>query len=97
MVNKKYITYEQYNQQIQHTNNLRLAGMEFIHTKSKIKIGLGCVCLTIAIIPNGLGFIFYPLGFSLLASGGIDTYALLRKRRDKLRSLWSTLTRKVRR
>lgn len=34
--------------------------------------GLGFVSLTVAVIPNGLGLIFYPLGFSLLGSVGIN-------------------------
>ena len=97
MDNKKYVTWKQYNRQAKHIQNLKLAGVEFIHTKSKIKIGLGCACLVIAVIPNGLGLIFYPLGFSLLTNGGVDIYTLLTKKRDKIRGLWSTLTRKVRR
>ena len=33
---------------------------------SLIKKIVGITCLIIAIFPNGLGFIFYPLGFSIL-------------------------------
>lgn len=32
---------------------------------------LGFVSLVVAVIPNGLGLIFYPLGFSLLGMVGI--------------------------
>ena len=33
--------------------------------------GLGFLSLVVALIPNGLGFVFYPLGFSLLGMVGI--------------------------
>ena len=33
--------------------------------------GLGFVCLGVAVFPNGLGVLFYPLGFSLLGLVGI--------------------------
>jgi hypothetical protein len=34
--------------------------------------GLGFSCLAVGVIPNGLGFIAYPLGFALLGSVGIN-------------------------
>ena len=33
--------------------------------------GLGFVCLGVGAFPNGLGFLFYPLGFALLGLVGI--------------------------
>ncbi len=40
--------------------------------KSKIKRAVGIVCLIIAIAPNGLAPIFYPLSFMLLEIGMED-------------------------
>ena len=92
MTDKKYVTYKQYNKQVDRIESLKNKGVEFIHTKSKIKIWLGGMCLVVAIIPNGLGLIFYPLGFSLLTSGGVDIYALFNNKKDKIRGLWARLT-----
>ncbi len=51
--------------------------------------GLGFGCLAVAVIPNGLGIIFYPLGFGLLGAVGIDTVKTEKKFKDKLRfTLW---------
>ena len=72
----KYIDYEEYLRTRKHINNLESFGFEFIRKKNKIKLVLGFVCLGVAIFPNGLGFIFYPLGFILLGSAGIDFYLL---------------------
>ena len=33
--------------------------------------GLGFACLGVAVFPNGLGVLFYPLGFGLLGLVGI--------------------------
>lgn len=33
--------------------------------------GLGVLSLSVAVFPNGLGFVFYPLGFKLLSLVGI--------------------------
>jgi hypothetical protein len=51
---------------------------------------LGFLSLGIAIIPNGLGFIFYPLGFFLLSLIGVNLsyktklYNKIRKMRYKI-------------
>ena len=37
--------------------------------RSKVKRGLGIACLIIAIAPNGLAPVFYPLSFWLLGIG----------------------------
>jgi len=64
---KKYITYEQYNRQIAKYNQAIKNGMRII--KPKKRIILGIICLIIALFPNGLGFIFYPLAFHFLGLG----------------------------
>jgi len=87
----KTITYEQYLKQEQRMTNLKKLGVEFIYTKSRIKLILGSVCLVIAIVPNGLGLIFYPLSFSLFASGGIDIYTIIRKNKQRVRVIINNL------
>lgn len=81
---RKYITLAEYNEQEQRVANLKELGVEFIYKKSKIKIALGCICLGIAVFPNGLGVIFYPLGFSLLISGGVDIYSIIKTSKHKI-------------
>ena len=50
--------------------------------------GLGFACLGVAVFPNGLGLVFYPLGFGLLGAVGIKL-SIKRKIKDKLRfTLW---------
>ncbi len=46
--------------------------------------GLGFGCLGVAVFPQGLGFIFYPLGFALLGLVGIKLN-IKRKAQDKIR------------
>ena len=53
--------------------NMESKGFSFINKKNTFRIGLGLVCLGIAVIPNGLGAFFYPLSFMLL---GISFYDL---------------------
>ena len=81
----KYVTWEQYERQEQRIQRAKHLGVEFIYNKSKAKVVLGCVCLVIAIVPNGLGIICYPLAFSLFASSGIDIYGLIRVHKHTLR------------
>jgi len=51
--------------------------------------GLGFVFLGVAVFPNGLGVLFYPLGFGLLGLVGITTIKTERRIKDKLRfCLW---------
>ena len=47
--------------------------------------GLGFACLGVAVIPNGLGVLFYPLGFGLLGLIGINTIKTEKKFKNKLR------------
>jgi len=92
---KQYITYEQYTKQEQKIRQLRSLGVEFIYKKSKVKLVLGATCLFIAIVPNGLGIIFYPLGFALLSSAGIDIYALIQSNKRKLRVFLNNIRRRA--
>ena len=66
----------------------RSAGVELYKTNIKplgrIVAGVGVVCLGVAIFPQGLGFIFYPLGFGLLGLVGIR-FNLKRMVADKIR------------
>ena len=91
----KYITWEQYTKQEEKIKNLKSMGIIFIHKKSKIKIILGSVCLVIAIVPNGLGILFYPLGFSLLVSGGVDIYTLIQSNKQKFKVKMWEIRRKL--
>ena len=82
----KTITYEKYNTIINKYNHLRTQGLKPIYKKNWFKIGLGCVCLGIAVIPNGTGIIMYPLGFYLLGIGLKDIEELRRITKNKIRS-----------
>jgi len=84
---KQYITYEQYTKQEHKIKELRALGVEFIYKKSKAKLILGSACLIIAIIPNGLGLIFYPVGFALLVSAGVDIYTIMEDTKRRIRVL----------
>lgn len=84
MTNKQYITYKQYLRHTRRLKELETQGIELVYTKSTLKLILGGVCLVVAIIPNGLGLIMYPLGFSLLASGGIDIVSKIQKVRHRV-------------
>ena len=71
----------------------RSNGIKLYKTKIKplgyVVAGLGFVCLGVAVIPNGLGVLFYPLGFGLLGLVGINTIKLEKKFKNKIRfCLW---------
>ena len=83
----KYITYTEYNNQINKLNQARARGFKIITKKNMLKIGLGLVCLSIAIIPNGLGIVFYPLSFYLLGFSLMDLEEVKRKIKNKIRGL----------
>jgi len=85
----KYITYEQYNNQINKYNQAIKQGFKPVIKKNLIKIGLGFVCLGVAIFPNGLGIVFYPLGFFLLGISIKDIYEYKRKIKNKIREVRS--------
>lgn len=71
------ISYKKYLQLSNRLNALESKGIELIHTKSKIRAYIGLGCLIVALVPNGLGFIFYPLGVSLITSSGYSIKPLL--------------------
>lgn len=71
-------------------NRIKDLGIETYRVKNMLKIVVGVGCVIIAVIPNGLGIIFYPLGLSLLISGGIDLVAFSKTVRQRLKfKLWS--------
>ena len=74
METKEYIQYENYLKQKESLNKLERKGFKFIHKKNMFKIIAGLGCLVIAVIPNGLSLIFYPLGFILLNINRIDLF-----------------------
>ena len=81
---KQYITYENHIRQEKKMQALKNSGLEFIYSKSKSKALIGGLCIVVAVIPNGLGVIFYPVGLSLLADSGIDFFYYLKVLRKKL-------------
>ena len=81
----KTITYEQYNNQINKYNQLRTQGLKPIYKKNWFKIGVGCVCLIIAIMPNGLMPLFLPLSFWFLGIGFKQLDEIKRKIKNKIR------------
>lgn len=79
----KYITYKQFIRQSARIDAIKNNGIELVYRRNKIKLAVGTVCLIIAVIPNGLGVVMYPLAFSLLISGGIDIYSIIRTQKHK--------------
>ncbi len=54
-----------------------------------VVVGLGFASLAVAVVPNGLGIIFYPLGFSLLSIVGVNTLKLEKNIKTKVRfNIW---------
>ncbi len=68
----KTITAKQYNQLLNRVDYLEDNNIRLIMKRAKIKIILGSVCFIIAVIPNGLGFLFYPASFILLGLSLFD-------------------------
>lgn len=62
----KYINLSSHNRIIKNLNSSLKNGLQLYYKRNYYKISLGVLCLVIAFIPNGLGFIFYPMGFILL-------------------------------
>ena len=66
----------------------RAKGISLYRTKIKplgyVVAGLGFLSLAVAVIPNGLGFVCYPLGFFLLGLVGIELN-IKKKLGDKMR------------
>lgn len=78
---KQTITYKQYNNMISRLNKAKSKGLILDVRKNKLKIALGILCLGIAIFPNGLGIVFYPIGFMLLGLSlkDLDNYKRILK------------------
>ena len=70
MINKSTTT--QYNKLLNRVEHLEDNNIILIKKICKVKLILGSACLIIAIIPNGLGWAFYPLGFALLGFSLFD-------------------------
>ncbi len=85
---KKTITYEQFLNKKKQIKELQDQGVVFLFKKNKIKLVLGVSCLAIAIFPNGLGLIFYPLGFWLLGIGMSDLFRLKEEIIRRLKNKW---------
>ena len=71
---KEYIQFKQLLKRENHLNRLEQKGFKFIIKKNKFKVIGGFICLGIALFPNGLGFVFYPLSFILLGFNKMDLY-----------------------
>ena len=88
---KKTITYKQFLNKEKQIKELQEQGVVFIFKKNKFKLIAGITCIAIAVIPNGLGVVCYPLGFWLLGIGMADLLRfkeeLIRKFKNKIRSL----------
>ena len=65
----KYIQYQELRKREDDLNRLKEQGFKLIYSKSRFKQVVGVVCLSVAIFPNGLGVVFYPMGFYLLGIG----------------------------
>ena len=83
----KTITYKEYNRRINKLNKAKQQGLILDIRRNKFKLMLGCVCLGVAIFPNGLGLIFYPIGFSLLGLSLMDLENLKRIIKYKIKGL----------
>ena len=72
---------------------LRAKGVKVYKTKIKplgfVVAGLGFASLGVAVIPNGFGFVCYPIGFFLLGLVGIEARTYKKMFKDKLRfAIW---------
>ena len=83
----KYITYAEYNNQINKYNQAKTRGFKLIVKKNWFKVVAGFVCLGIAIFPNGMGIIFYPLSFYFLGLSFKDIIEYKRKAKNKIREV----------
>ncbi len=86
---RQTITYKEFLRREKNIKELEDQGVVFIFKKNKFKLILGVGCLVIAAIPNGLGIIFYPLGFYFLGIGTADIFRfreeILRRIKNKFR------------
>lgn len=68
---------------------IKSLGVVTIHQRDIKKPIVGLICLIVAIVPNGLGLIFYPLAFNMLGFNWTDRVLYL----DKARRFIFRLTR----
>ena len=71
---EKYIQYKELLKRERDLNLLESQGFKFLYRRNKFKIYCGIGCLIIGVIPNGCGFIAYPMGFYLLSINKIDLF-----------------------
>jgi len=68
----KYIQYQTLLKRGSDLNRMKEQGLKFLYRRNRFKLFCGVACLVVAVIPNGLGLIFYPVGFMLLGIGFKD-------------------------
>ena len=87
---KKYVPYEHYLRRKKEFDQMEEQGIKLIFKKNRVKIIAGGICLIIAVVPNGLGVVFYPLGFYLLGLSSADFFRykdkVIRAIKNKVRS-----------
>ena len=66
---EEYISYKELLKRKEDLNRLRNKGFKLVYGKNRFKRVCGFVCLSVAIFPNGLGIIAFPIGFYLLGIG----------------------------
>ena len=69
---RNYIQYAELLKRKEDLKSLERRGVKLLYSKNRFKVVCGVVCLSVAIFPNGLGVVFYPLGFYLLGFNKID-------------------------
>jgi len=74
MRTKKYFQYSELLKRESDLNLLEKQGFKFLYRRNKFKIVCGVGCLIIAVIPNGLSLLFYPMGFYLLSINKLDLF-----------------------
>ena len=62
----EYIQYEELLKRQHDLNRLEKKGFKLLYSKNTFKKVVGVGCLVVAIFPNGLGLLFYPMWFYLL-------------------------------
>jgi len=68
----KYIQYQTLLKRESDLNRMKEQGLKFLYRRNRFKLICGVGCLVVAVIPNGAGIVFYPLGFMLLGIGFKD-------------------------
>lgn len=79
--NEEFKKYEELINKQKYISDRQTDGFIFLYPKNTLKKVLGFSCLTLAIIPNGLGVVLYPISFMLLKINKID----MLRHKDKIR------------